>query len=56
MRSVVRSTTVPVEEYTGQLNIRVRGRQMSIKIESNNTGVNWQLGEPRIDLRPDGRR
>jgi hypothetical protein len=42
--------------FTGQLNIRVRGRQMSMKIECNTKGTQWQLGAPRIDIRPDGRR
>jgi hypothetical protein len=53
---VVRSTTVPVDQYTGQVNIRVRGRQMSIKASSDQIGVQWQLGAPRIDLKPDGRK
>ena len=52
----VRSATTPVEVYTEQLNIRVRGRQMSLKVESTDLGVQWQLGSPRIDIRPDGRR
>jgi hypothetical protein len=52
----VRSATVPIEVYTEQLNIRVRGRQMSLKVESTDLGVQWQLGAPRIDIRPDGRR
>jgi hypothetical protein len=34
----------------------VRGRQVSFKIESSSTGIAWQLGSPRIDMRPDGRR
>ena len=51
---VVRSTTVPIDQYTGQVNIRVRGRQMSIKAESSQIGVQWQLGSPRIDIRKDG--
>ena len=54
--SVVRSAVVPVEQYTGQVLIRVRGRQMSIKIEGNQVGLQWQLGAPRIDIKPDGRR
>ncbi len=54
--AIVRSATVPVEQFTGQVNIRVRGRQMSIKIASTDLGVTWQLGSPRIDLRPDGRK
>jgi len=53
---VVRSTTVPVERYTGQVNIRVRGRQMSIKAASDQIGVQWQLGACRLDVRLDGRK
>lgn len=45
-----------VNEFTGQIYIRVRGRQMSLKIASNDVGTAWQLGAPRIDIRPDGRR
>lgn len=54
--SVARIGTYPVEQFTGQINTRVRGRQMSIKVESTAAGVQWQLGAPRIDIRPDGRR
>jgi len=36
--------------------IRVRARQMSLKIASTQLGTQWQFGAPRIDLRPDGRR
>lgn len=54
--TVTRSVTVPVEQYTEQLYIRVRGRQMAFRVESNDLGVQWQLGHPRIDLRADGRR
>lgn len=53
---ITRSATVPVEAYTEQLNIRVRGRQLAMKIESDALGVQWQLGAPRLDMRPDGRR
>jgi len=54
--TVQRIATVPVEEFTGQVFIRVRGRQLVFKIESNQLGTAWQLGAPRIDIRPDGRR
>jgi len=54
--TITRSATLPVEAYTGQLNTRVRGRQLAVKIESTASGVQWQLGTPRIDMRPDGRR
>ena len=53
---VTRIATVPIEEFTGQVYTRVRGRQMAIKMESTGLGVQWQLGSPRIDIRPDGRR
>lgn len=45
-----------VEKYTPQINTRVRGRQLAIELSSNTIGVQWQLGTPRIDMRPDGRR
>jgi len=54
--TVTRTAVVPVEEFTGQVFTRVRGRQMSIKIESTGAGVTWKLGAPRVDMRPDGRR
>jgi hypothetical protein len=54
--AVTRTATLPIEQYTGQINTRVRGRQLAVKIESNALGVQWQLGTPRIDIRPDGRR
>jgi hypothetical protein len=54
--TITRIATLPVEEFTGQIFTRVRGRQMAIKIESTGLGVNWQLGAPRIDMRQDGRR
>jgi hypothetical protein len=44
------------EEFTGQIYTRLRGRQMILKIESNQIGTSWQLGAPRIDVRPDGKR
>ena len=44
------------EEFTGQIFTRMRGRQMIFKIESNQVNTAWQLGAPRIDIRPDGRR
>ena len=44
------------EEFTGQIYTRFRGRQMIFKISSNQINTTWQLGAPRIDVRPDGRR
>jgi len=45
-----------IQEFTGQVYTRLRGRQMAFRIESTGLGVAWQLGSPRIDIRPDGRR
>ncbi len=57
-QDVVATQTYPIDldTYNGQLNIRVRGRQMSMKISSGTLGTQWQLGSPRIDIRQDGRR
>ena len=49
-------SVINVDEFTGQLYIRIRGRQMQMKVTSNTLGVQWQLGAPRIDIRQDGRR
>ena len=53
---VVRSATVPVEQFTGQVNIRVRGRQLAMRVGSTDLGVQWQLGAPRLDIKSDGRK
>jgi hypothetical protein len=45
-----------IEQFTGQVYTRVRGRQMSLSVYSNQLNTTWQLGAPRIDLRPDGSR
>ena len=50
------STYNITEEFTGQIYTRFRGRQMIFKISSNQVNTAWQLGAPRIDIRPDGRR
>jgi hypothetical protein len=52
---IQRIASVPVEEFTGQVYIRVRGRQMIFKVDSNQLGTTWQLGAPRIDIKSDGR-
>jgi hypothetical protein len=54
--AVTRTATVPIEQFTNIVYIRVRGRQMIMKARSNALGVTWQLGSPRIDVRMDGRR
>jgi len=54
--TINRIATTPVEEFTGQVYIRVRGRQLVFKVEGNQLGLQWQLGAPRIDIKADGRR
>jgi len=54
--TVTRTATVPIEAFTGQVYIRVRGRQISMEYRSTTLGVQWQAGSPRIDIRQDGRR
>ena len=50
------TTTAVIDQYTNQVFVRARGRQMNFKIESDGVGVQWQLGTPRVDAKPDGRR
>jgi hypothetical protein len=54
--TVTRTATVPIEAFTGQVYIRVRGRQIAMEYRSTTLGVQWQAGSPRIDIRQDGRR
>jgi hypothetical protein len=54
--TVTRTSTSVIEQFTGQVYVRVRGRQMVMKISSSAEGVAWQLGAPRLDMRPDGHR
>jgi hypothetical protein len=54
--TITRTATVPIEQFTGQVYVRVRGRQMIMEVQCNQLGTTWQLGSPRIDIRPDGRR
>lgn len=54
IRDVV--TTATINQYTNQVFIRCRGRQLNFKIGSDNVGTQWQLGMPRVDAKPDGRR
>jgi hypothetical protein len=54
-QSYAGQTTYNVQQFTEIIYSRVRGRQMAFKVESNSLGTQWQLGVPRIDVRPDGR-
>lgn len=54
--SVVKSASVPVEQFTDDVDVRLRGRSMAFKISGDQTGLAWRLGSPRVDIKPDGRR
>ena len=54
--TVTRTSTAVIEQFTGQVYVRVRGRQMILQVESNQLGCTWQLGAVRIDIKQDGRR
>jgi hypothetical protein len=54
--TVQRTAVLPIQEWTEQVFFRARGRQMLLRIESDSVGVQWKIGTPRIDVRPDGRR
>ena len=48
--------TYNVQQFTQQVFVRIRGRQMALRVGSDTLGTQWQLGVPRIDVRPDGRK
>ena len=54
--SVIRTATVPVDQYTQVLDVRLRGRSVILRVESNKVGTRWGLGSPRIETQVDGRR
>jgi len=53
---VIKTASVPVEQFTEQLFVRLRARSMSLRVESIQINTAWRLGDPRLDLRTDGRR
>lgn len=54
--NVNRVAQVPVEQFTQRVNVRLRGRQATLKVSSNKVGTRWILGAPRLDMQPDGGR
>lgn len=54
--TVTRTARVPIEQYTNQCFVRLRGRAVTLRVESNEVDMGWRLGSPRLDLSPDGRR
>ena len=54
--AVTRSATVPVEQFTTQAHVRLRGRSFTFELQSTIAETQWRLGAPRVEVRPDGRR
>jgi hypothetical protein len=54
--AVTRSAKVPVEQFTDQVHLRLRGRSFALRVESDDIETKWRLGAPRLDIRQDGRR
>ncbi len=55
-KAITKSASIPVEQFTDQVHLRLRGRSFALRVESDESGVGWRLGSPRLDIRPDGRR
>ena len=55
-QNYVGQSTYEVQQFTQYAYCRIRGRQMALVITSSDVGVQWQLGVPRIDIKPDGKR
>jgi hypothetical protein len=47
---------ITVAPWSPEQYIRVRERQLSVRVESDGLGVSWRLGTLRADMQPDGRR
>jgi len=54
--TAIPTVTFPVEQFTSQTYFRLRGRMMTLRVQSDGVGVAWRLGVPRVDIRVDGRR
>jgi len=50
------ATSTVVEQFTTQAFVRLRGRSFALRVASSAEQVQWRLGSPRVDIRPDGRQ
>jgi hypothetical protein len=53
---VTKTTSVPVEQFTNEIFTRLRGRSISLRVDSSQLNTAWRLGDPRLDIRTDGRK
>ena len=51
-----KETSSVVEQFTSDVDLRLRGRSFALKVSNSDTENQWRLGTPRVELRPDGRR
>jgi hypothetical protein len=54
--AVTQTATTPVEQFTTEAFVRLRGRSFALKVDSSTADIQWRLGTPRVEVRPDGRR
>jgi hypothetical protein len=54
--AVTQTATTPVEQFTTVAYIRLRGRSFALKVDSSTIDIQWRLGSPRVEVRPDGRQ
>lgn len=55
-QNALQTATSPFLQFSEYCYVRIRGRQMTFRVESSAAGVTWQLGTPRLSIRPDGKR
>ena len=53
---IIKTASVPIDQYTNESFVRLRGRAVTFRVESDQVDLGWRLGSPRIDMRSDGRR
>lgn len=54
--AITKEASVSVDQFTNTAGVRLRGRGLIVRIESDSRGSLWRLGTPRIDVRTDGQR
>lgn len=54
--SFLKTVQSSVTDTTEQVNLRLRGRQFSLKVDCDATDVAWRLGSFRYGMQPDGDR
>ena len=52
----VAGTSSVVEQFTQEVDVRLRGRSFAIKVSNSDLQNQWRLGTPRVEIRTDGRR